>query len=407
MTASPTAVGGSTADARGGSSAPAMRREVTTDMWRAIFKEAAYRKLNFLLSLLGVAAAVTLFVFFFTAGEASRAETTRLMRDIGLNLRIIPIDTDMDRFWSTDMSDRTIPEDYVNTLAAQTGLSYAHLVATLQKKTRWRDTEVIVAGLLPEICPHQKMPMSPTIERGTARAGFEVARKLNLRSGDEIDLLGKTFQIAAVLPESGTSDDIRIQVHLHDAQEIFGLEGRINEIKALDCVCFSEGDALAALRRQLEPVLPDAKVLQEKAIARARFDTRLMIEKYLAFVWPFLLAVCSGWIGLLALLNVRERRQEIGIFRALGYGSGDIAGLFLGKAAVIGLAGAVAGFAAGTALALRIGPDIFRMTAHRIQPDYSLLAWSMVSAVAFTVLCSLIPAMVAVAQDPAVTLRET
>ncbi len=378
-------------------------------MWRVIFKEAAYRKLNFLLSLLGVAAAVTLFVFFFTAGEASRNETARLMRDIGLNLRIIPNDTDMDRFWSTDISDRTMPEEYVHTLATQTGLSYTHLVATLRKKTRWRDMEVIIAGLLPEICPpdQKKQPMSPTIERGTARAGFEVARKLNLKSGEEIDLMGKTLRITAILPESGTSDDIRILVHLHDAQEIFDLKGQINEIKALDCVCFSEGDALALLRRQLAPVLPNAKVLQEKAIARARFDTRLMIEKYLAFFWPFLLAVCSAWIGILALLNVRERRQEIGIFRALGYGSGDIAGLFLGKAVVIGLGGALVGFAAGTALALRVGPEIFRMTANKIQPDYSLLGWSLVCAVVFTVLCSLIPAMVAVAEDPAVTLRET
>ncbi|NLX14570.1 MAG: FtsX-like permease family protein [Phycisphaerales bacterium] len=376
-------------------------------MWRAIFKEAAYRKLNFLLSLLGVAAAVTLFVFFFTAGEASRAETTRLMRDIGLNLRIIPKDTNMDRFWSTDIPDLTMPEAYVHTLAAHTGLSYSHLVATLRRKTTWRDMEIIITGLLPEICPHKKMPMSPTLERSTARIGFEVARTLNLKQGDEVDLLGKAARITAVLAESGTSDDIQIQVHLYDAQEILGLEGRINEIKALDCVCFSEDDALATLRRQLEPVLPDAKVLQEKAIARARFDTRLMIEKYLAFLWPFLLVVCSGWIGLLSLLNVRERRQEIGIFRALGYGSGDIAGLFLGKAIMIGLAGALAGFATGTALALRVGPQIFRMTAHRIQPDYSLLGWSVVSAVVFTVLCSLIPAMVAVAQDPAVTLRET
>ncbi len=55
-----------------------------------IIKEIMHRKGNFLLSLLAVVTAVALFTAFFTTGEASKRETTRLMRDIGLNLRIIP-----------------------------------------------------------------------------------------------------------------------------------------------------------------------------------------------------------------------------------------------------------------------------------------------------------------------------
>jgi len=40
------------------------------------------------------------------------------------------------------------------------------------------------------------------------------------------------------------------------------------------------------------------------------------------------------WVGLLMLANVRERRIEIGILRALGKTSGMIAALFLGEMAV-------------------------------------------------------------------------
>jgi len=92
--------------------------------------------------------------------------------------------------------------------------------------------------------------------------------------------------------------------------------------------------------------------------------------------------------------------------RALGYGSGKIAFLFLGKAVAIGLIGAAVGFGIGTGLALKFGPDIFKVTANMIKPTIELLYWSLIASPAFCALSVFIPAMIAVTQDPAVTLRE-
>lgn len=61
-----------------------------------ILREIMHRKLNSLLSLLAIVTAVALFVSFFTTGQASKRETTRLMRNIGFNLRIIPKETDIE-----------------------------------------------------------------------------------------------------------------------------------------------------------------------------------------------------------------------------------------------------------------------------------------------------------------------
>ena len=66
------------------------------NLFHLVFKEIRFRKWNFFLSLLAVITAVALFSAFFTSGQASKRETTRLMRDMGFNLRIIPKDTDMD-----------------------------------------------------------------------------------------------------------------------------------------------------------------------------------------------------------------------------------------------------------------------------------------------------------------------
>ncbi|MCL5019637.1 MAG: hypothetical protein M1426_04060 [Patescibacteria group bacterium] len=62
-----------------------------------ILREILHRKLNFLMSVLAIVTAVTFFVTFFPTGDASKRETTRLMRDIGFNLRIIPKETNMEQ----------------------------------------------------------------------------------------------------------------------------------------------------------------------------------------------------------------------------------------------------------------------------------------------------------------------
>jgi len=374
-----------------------------------VLREVAHRKLGFVFSLIGVAAAVVMFVFFFTAGEASRRETTRLMRDMGLNLRIIPKQTDMDAFWVTGFSDRTMPEEYVHQLASHSGLSYAHLLPTLRQKAQWRGREAILVGILPEISPvdKRKPSMSLAIEQGSVYVGHELARGAGVKEGDQVELLGKPFTVAACLAERGSNEDISIFGHLHDVQGLVDMKERINEIQALNCVCFdSDKDALETLREQLAPVLPEAQVIQIRSMAEARENQRRMVEDYLAVIMPFVLVVCAAWVGLLALINVRERRQEIGILRALGYGSGRIASLFLGKAAAVGVLGALIGFGIGTALALVYGPGVFQVTGKMIKPMYGLLGWSVVLAPAFAAVSAFIPTMIAVTQDPAVTLRE-
>ncbi|HID07442.1 MAG TPA: FtsX-like permease family protein, partial [Armatimonadetes bacterium] len=100
------------------------------------------------------------------------------------------------------------------------------------------------------------------------------------------------------------------------------------------------------------------------------------------------------------------RRYEIGIMRALGYGSWKIATLFLGKSIVIGLLGAALGFIMGTALSLVFGPHVFKVTAKMIKPEYGLLFWALIAAPVFTMLSSVIPTLLAVVEPPALILRE-
>lgn len=380
-------------------------------MLSLVLRELWHRKLNFLLGALAVSTAVAVVVAYVTTAEAAQRETVRVTRDLGFNLRIIPRDTDMDRFWADGFSDRTMPEDCVRRLAAYTNVFFAfnHLVPLLQRRFPVDGRDVLLTGLGSTIVASAQAgrPMGFEIKPGTAHLGFEVARRLGRKQGDTVTLGGKAFAVARALVESGTDDDIRVYVALADAQRLLGEEGRLNEIKAIDCLCLTaDKDPLSILRAELEKALPEAKVLQMRVMADARARARRMTEEYAAFVTPFLIGACGLWVAALAVLNVRERRSEIGILRSLGFGSIRIASLFLGKAVVLGVLGALAGYAVGTAAALRVGPAIFQVTAKSIAARPDLLGLALVLAPVFAAVAMFIPTVLAVTQDPAETLRE-
>jgi len=378
-------------------------------VFHLIKKEISHRKINFILAVFAVFLAVAFFIAFYTTNEASQRETIRLTRDMGFNLRIIPEDTDMDTFWQNGFSTATMPEENVQRFRAYKDFSFAHLTATLHQKLHWRDMDIVLTGVADEIEPsgRRKMPMIHLVEPGTVIAGFEIARQLNLHEGENINLLNRDFRVSKILGESGSTDDIRLFARLPEVQDLLKMSGRINEIRALNCLCLTadDQDPLILLRNQLKSVLPQAKVIMDKTIAMAREKQRLMLANYFSFIIPFVVVACALWIASLVFINVRDRRHEIGILRALGYNGGYIAALFLGKAILVGLIGAILGYLVGTLFSVIYGPEIFKVTASEIKPVYLLLIWSILTAAGFSILAVLLPTLVAVTQDPAEVLR--
>jgi putative ABC transport system permease protein len=376
---------------------------------RMVFKEIWHRKVNFLLAVLAVTAAAAFFVAFRTAAGASERETARLMLSMGYNLHIIARQASPDAFLITGIPDKTMPEAYLGGLAAQRSITYNHAMATLDGRMTWRGIDIILTGLSPEVGPpsQKKPPMTFQIEPGTAYVGHRVAQSLGIQKGDVIVLNDKELKVERCLAESGGMDDMRIQCSLADAQAILGLPGQISQIKAVDCLCFVKGDPVEILRQELGSTLPDAQMFQARSLATARAKQRQMIQNLFAVMLPFVLAACAVWIAVLAVMNVRDRRQEIGLLRALGYDTSRILRLFLGKAVLVGLFGAAVGFLLGTGLGLEFGPRVFEITATiMLRPEPSLLAFACILAPLFAVIASLVPAVIAATYDPAATLRE-
>ena len=380
-------------------------------LWTQIIFEVGFRKLNAFFSILGLTLAVIIVVASQLIAESDERETRRVTRDMGFNLRLIPAKTDLSQFYRDGFSRFAMDANTLDRLATQltNNVSFNHLVGSLRRGYTVNDQSILFVGLSKTyIAPGQgKKPMGFVIKTNHIHIGSEIARVQRKNKGDTMQVGKQQFKISNDPIETGTSDDITIFARLEDVQSILGLTGKINEIEAIDCLCLTaDEDPLAILRKEIGSILPDVQVVHKQKLADARAKQRQTREKVNALVLPSVLLASAVWVALLAVFNVRDRRQEIGVLRALGKTGWRIAGLFLGKAVLLGFVAAVFGVFVGMWSVLEFGPALFPVTKQAIKVNPVLAFQLVVATPLFAAFASFIPAMLAVSHDPAETLRE-
>ena len=342
------------------------------------------------------------------------------MKKLGFNIRILPKDQNLADLYATDYASKYMPESYARTLANSRTMTVRHLLPSLREKVEWterNDRIVILIGVRGEVPLLHRSPKSPIlypVPPGTMVVGYQLHKSLGLTEGATAALLGREFTIHKCHPQRGTKDDITVWVNLEEAQDILGKKGLINEILALKCHCV--GVDVLAIRDEIHRILPETQVVEfaTKAMARAKArdaatatarETRGAIESFASWLVPVVTLGCIVWIGFLAFSNVRERRHEIGVLRAVGIGSARVFFVFLVKAALFGLCGAGLGYLAGMAVGSMWGGA---PTAGGYQAlfDPTLLVAVLALAPLLACMATWIPAMMAAQQDPAVVLRD-
>lgn len=427
-------------------------------LWRLIWKEVLHRRLNSALAVLSVAVAVGVLVAEVVLLRAHdvRTETMlqsrqqeadrrlavaeddyrKYMKELGFNLLILPREQELAEFWEKGYATHTLPEDSVRKLSESGTTLMRHLLPIVQQNVFWPEQKrrIILVGTRGEVPIRQRGQMEPMIvavPEGKVRLGHQLASDLGLKPGDAVALLGTQFVVEECYPERGSADDATVWMNLATAQQLLDMPGRINAIEALKCYC-AGGEGGEALREEVLRILPEAKVIlrenkvtvrakarerikeaREKetaGLAATRAQMRSSREAAAAILVPLVILGAAVWIGLLTLGNVRERRAEIGLLRAIGLRSRSVALLFLAKAALIGLIGALlgygAGFATGLGAAARDGGDAMDTVAAGNLFSPLLLALVLLAAPLLAAAASWVPATLAGQQDPAVVLRE-
>lgn len=384
--------------------------------FRLVIKEIFYRKVSSIVILVTVVIASTVSVAIYTLSKASENETRKIMREQGLNLYIFPKGTSLIDFYSVNNLS-TFPEDYVDMLAeSKTFDAVRHLTGILQVKyPDWKDPngsshQILLAGYKDEAMqrylPKQEI-MGYDVPKGSVRLGALLAR--NIPDGMPFSITGtdgvmREFTIAERLDEGKGMIDQGVSFNLEDLQQLLGMQGQINKIEALGCVCHD--GRIKNARNQVQAIFSDLEVTEMSSIADARENQRLMMNKYGAFIIPFVIISCLILTGLLFYQNVNSRRREIGLMKAMGRGNGTILLMVLSKAFILGLLGGIVGFFAGSLIAEYFGKEIFKFTAMSIKPLWSLFLYTLVLFPLLWMMAGWAPALYATQVDAAKTLSE-
>lgn len=187
-------------------------------------------------------------------------------------------------------------------------------------------------------------------DSGAAEAvlGYEAAELEQREVGDMLLIPEKDVEIRVVgiLARTGTQDDGTIFLPLRTVQEIFGQQG---ELTGIGIRIKTDADIAAFEERMYR--LPDVQVV---SLAQVKNTIMTLISTAKVMVLSIaLIAVLISVVGVVntILMSVIERRQEIGILKAMGAKSGDIFRLIWIETVILCALGGVVGslLALGTA----------------------------------------------------------
>ncbi len=431
------------------------------NIWLIIKNELEHKKLGFITGVLSLVIATAGLVgalivlrgdeiatrqLFIDKERELRAEMAQLeddyriiMRNMGYNVLILDGEQSIPALERDGYATAYLDYEDVWKIAESGITTLNHLLPVLQEKIFWkeRNTEILLSGVRGQVPVYAKpghltedheyrSPIMDRVPEGKADLGEEVAVSLNIRPGESIVIGGEAFEVNRVYSRRGTRDDLTVWIPLDKAQSILGRPGKINGILALECVCATE--EIGQVKREIKEILPHAQVFEFSSLIAARADVRdraarlhqeilyaemahqLQLreekERLATVLIILLIAGASVWIFVLILNNVRERKHEIGILRAIGFRRLQVLKIFLGKSVLMGLVAGISGCLLGMLVGvLWSGPGLSYGGAESLI-TLPLIITGLLLAPLLALAAGLLPSVLAANQDPADILSE-
>jgi putative ABC transport system permease protein len=232
--------------------------------------------------------------------------------------------------------------------------------------------------------------------------GAEAARVLNLKTGDYLAVNDRRLAVSGVLEPTGSQDDQLAFAMLATAQQVFNKPGRISmaEVAALCKDCPIED-----MVQQISEVLPGAKVMAIQQVVKSRMEMLAQFKHFSYGISGVILFIGALVVLVTMMGSVRERTDEIGIFRAIGFRRSHIMRIIFLEAGIIsGLAGVI-GYLLGLGSA-RAALSLFgEGHSGHVPFDPGLAAGALILALALGLIASAYPAAMAARMDPNEALR--
>lgn len=231
---------------------------------------------------------------------------------------------------------------------------------------------------------------------GGILAGAELARRLGGATTLEVD--GVPLRLEGARPSTGDVEDLALVLPLERAQRLEAAPGAVNELR----VYLRAGVSPRAAEQRLAVAGLDAAIVRHDRgdVAGGELDGSLARHRRVAhLVMALVTAVC---LLIVAHLDAGERRVEIATLVAIGAPRATLLGALIGRSALLASAGALAGTAAGFALAA--AQD--RAVASALFSLWPTGAATIAAAVSLAVLAATPTGLVAALRDPVSPLQD-
>lgn len=350
--------------------------------WRIVRRllTSNYARLFVILLALGAGAAITSALLNLQI-DAKRRLTTEF-RALGANVIIAPPsgEADPDGKQSSDGSDSeqptTMDESLLTQLPAEyegrrvPAVAFLYVIGEVAKAGTIHYEPAVVAGTqgegLTEVRPGRRTGYSAALagDPAACEVGAKAAAQFKVNAGDGLLLRNQgrtaTCKIFAVIATGG-AEDTQIFTNLKTAQSLANLPGGISLVQMS---VTGTPDAVKRFITMMATKIPSADVHGIKQLAEAEGKLYSRISGLLSATVVLVLILTSLCV-MAGMSNVAiERKNDVGLMKAIGGSIRRVVRLFLAEAILMGIAGGVVGSAAGLLVSIWLGKAVFGVAAH-------------------------------------------
>ena len=342
----------------------------TPMFWRIVGRllTANYGRVLVILLALGAGAAVTAALLNLQI-DAKRRLTTEF-RALGANVIVAPRDTS-----NHDSNGTTLGQALLTLLPAENdgkhvpAVAFLYVIGEVSKVGTLPYESAVIAGTqgqgLSSVRPGRRTEFSAAAEGNSdaCEVGAKAAAQFGVHAGDTLLLRNqgresscKIYSIVA----SGGAEDTQIFAGLATAQFLAALPGRITLIQLS---VTGTPDSIGRFITDLARRIPGADVHGIKQFADAEAHIYNRISGLLSSTVLLVLLLTSLCV-MAGMSNVAiERRNDVGLMKAIGGSVRRVVRLFLAEAIILGITGGIVGSAVGLLLSIWLGKAVFGVAA--------------------------------------------
>jgi len=334
--------------------------------WRIVRRLFVAQRGRLLVILLALGASAALTAALLNLQVDARDRLTKEFRVFGANIIVAPRNTQSSGTSAVTLDESVVERVRQSLPPRASADSYLYLVASVSAANSAQPVNAVIAGKRIERLDQSALKSTIATPRDNTNlclVGFKAAQQLNLQPGASLTLKNDKREevcTSEIADSRGDAQDSQIVLNLDAAQRLASLPNKVSLIQlSVPGTPREIREYISTLAQNIPNV--DVHGLRQFTDAEAKIYTR--VSGLLTATTALVLAL-TGLCVMAAMTNVAmERKNDVGLMKAIGGATRRVLRLFLAEAALLGLAGGIVGAAAGLLLSIWLGKTVFGVAA--------------------------------------------